>query len=316
MAAPYYFDTINQAESHIVPGTMSARDSALALHYRRFLALRAFAIFDFKNAPESWDLEYLKFCLLAWGAAAVIKTDKFGVIPQQCTYSGYNVFYRPTRALVVNPLFDKTYDLRIGEDCELIRLSPDWRGIPDLIGHYADLMALTVTSIITNLYNSRLSYVFGASGKSQAESFKAMFDKISQGNPAVFVDKNLIGEDGNPTWLPFQQDLKSTFIIDQLQKAEQTLLGEFYSAVGIPNIPFEKSERLNVAETSTNSYATECLVDLWKRTINSCLDKVNAMFGLSVTCDYNDALKEAMENDNDRDPDVSGTASVSTGYPG
>lgn len=306
MSAPYYFDEINQFESHIVPGTMQARDSALAMYYRRFLALRAFAILDFKNAPENWDLEYLKFTLMCWGAAAVFKTDKFGVIPQQCGYSGYNVFYRPTRAIVANPLFDRPYDLKIGEDCELIRLSPDWRGIAELIGHYADLMAMTVVNIVTNLYNCRVSYVFAGKTKAQGESFKAMFDKIAAGNPAVFIDKNLIGEDGNPSWLPFQQDLKSTYIIDELQKAERSMLTDFYSMIGIPNIPFEKGERLNVAESTINSYATECLMDLWKRTINQTLEKVNAMFGLNVSCDYNETLLEAMKSVSTRNLDPQG----------
>ena len=314
MSAPYFFDTINQVESHIVPGTMHARDSALSTYYRRFLALRAFAILDFKNVPDNWDIEYLKFVLMCWGAAAVLRTDKFGVIPQQCAYSGYNVYYRPTRALVVNPLFDKTYDLRIGEECELIRLSPDWRGIPDLIGHYADLMAMTTTNIITNLFNCRLSYVFAGTSKAMGETMKAMFDKIAAGNPAVFIDKNLLNEDGSPNWIPFQQDLNATYIIDKLQTAERTFLNDFYSHIGIPNIPLEKDERLNVAETTVNAYATECLIDLWKRTINATLEKVNAMFGLSVSCEYNDTLLEVIKrNEYDSNPDAQGNGELQTG---
>lgn len=299
MSAPYYFEQIDQVTSHIVPGTMSPGASALAQYYRRYLAQRAFSVLDFKGAPDTWDLEYLKFCLMCWGYCAVLKTDKFGVIPQQCGVSGYNVFYRPTRCIIVNPLFDRTYDLRIGEDCELIRLSPDWKGIPDLIGHYADLLALTASSIITNLYNTRLAYVFAGKTKAMAESFKAMFDKIAGGEPAVFIDKQLFGEDGSPQWLPFAQDLKGSYIVDMLQGAERCLMNQFYTEIGIPNIPYEKSERLNMAESSINDYATECLVDLWKRTINETLEKVNKMFGLSITCDYNDRLKEVIENGND-----------------
>ena len=294
MSAPYYYDAINQVESHIIPGTIKKDCNALSMYYRRYLAQRAFAILEFRNIPDTWDEEYLKFVLLCFGVAAVIKTDKFGIIPQQCGISGYNVYYRPTRALVVNPLFDRSYDLVIGQDCELIRLSPDWRGIPDLIGHYADLLALVKTSIVTNLYNSRLSYVFAGGTKAFAESFKMMFDQISAGNPAVFVDKNLIGEDGNPQWQLFQQDLKATYIIDLLQAAERCIMSQFYSTIGIPNIPFEKNERLTQSESTTGDYATQCLVDLWKRTINSTLEKVNAMFGLNVYVDYNETLLEVL----------------------
>ena len=306
MSAPYYFDTINQVESHIVPGVMQGSNNALSLYYRRYLMQRVFSIFDFTGAPDTWDLEYLKFCLFCWGYCAVLQTDKFGIIPQQCGVSGYNVFYRPTRAIITNPLFDKTYDLRIGDECELIRLAPDWRGVADLIGHYADQMAMTTTSIIVNLYNSRLAYVFAGGTKAFAESFKAMYDKIANGNPAVFVDKQLIGENGEPNWLPFQQNLRNTYIVDLLQGAEQTLLNNFYSDIGIPNIPYEKTERLNMAESTVNDYATECLINLWKRTINSSLDKVNSLFDLSVKCDYNEKLREVLNDGNERNADAPG----------
>ncbi len=311
MSAPYYFDTINQMESHIVPGVMQRGNNQMSIYYRRYLMQRVFSIFDFTGAPEDWNMEYLKFCLLCWGYCAVLRTDRFGVIPQQCGVSGYDVFYRPTRAIITNPLFDKTYDLKIGEDCELIRLAPDWQGIPDLIGHYADQMAITTTSIITNLYNSRLAYVFAGTTKAFAESFKAMFDKIAEGNPAVFVDKQLIGETGEPNWLPFQQDLRSTYIVDMLQGAEQSLLNQFYTDIGIPNIPYEKTERLNMEESTTNDYATECLINLWKTTINSTLDKVNVMFDLSVKCEYNPKLKEVLTHGNERNADTGSDVQLS-----
>lgn len=298
MSLPYFFDTINQIESHTVPGTMKLKNNALASYYRRWLAQRAFSIFEFKGTPEHWDVEYMKFCLMVWGTCAVIETDKFGIIPQQCTYSGYNVFYRPTRALISNPLFNKTYDLKIGEECELIRLSPDWFGIADIIGHYADMLAITTSSIIVNLFNTRLSYVFSAGSKAVADSFKALYDKIAEGNPAVFAAKDLFNEDGSPNWTAFQQDLNTTYIVDKLQAAESAILNDFYTYIGIPNVQFEKSERLTRTESGINNYATQCLVALWKRTLSATLEKVNTLFDLSVSVDYNETLLKEMNANN------------------
>lgn len=296
--APYYFDQVNQAESQIVPGIMQKSGNALAAYFRRYLAQRLVAIYDFQNVPDTWDMDYLKYTLILFGYAAVINTDAFGIIPQGCGIGGYNVFYRPTRAIVANPLFDKTYDLKIGSECELIRMTPDWRGLADLIGHHADLLALTVSSIITNLYNTKLSYVFSAETKAIAESFKAMMDKITEGNPAVFADKSLFREDGNPNWTAFQQDLASTYIVDKLQEAERTILNQFFSDIGIPNVPFEKGERLTTGESEIYSYANICLADIWLRTLQETTGKVNAMFDLNITVDYNKELKEVLNNGN------------------
>lgn len=310
MGAPYYFDQLSTWDSHIVPGTMSPGNNLLAGYFRRFLAQKLAAIYDFTNTPEGWDHEYLKYTLICFGLAAVINTDKFGIIPQNCGIGGYNVFYRPTRAIICNPLFDRTYDLKIGEECELIRMTPDWKPLSDLIGHYADLLALTVSSIITNLYNSKLSYVFAAGNKAMAESFKAMMDKISEGNPAVFADKTLFKEDGEPNWTAFQQDLKSVYLVDLLQQAERTILNQFYSEIGVPNVPFEKNERLTSNESSIYSYANMCLADLWLRTLQETTGKVNALFGLNISVDYNPALKEVLTNGNERNPDDLRTDSV------
>ena len=308
--APYYFDQVNQFESSVVPGVMQKSGNALAAYFRRYLAQRLVAIYDFKNVPDTWDMDYLKYTLILFGYAAVIKTDAFGIIPQGCGIGGYNVFYRPTRAIIANPLFDRTYDLKIGSECELIRMTPDWRGLADLIGHHADLLAITVSSIVTNLYNTKLSYVFSSETKAIAESFKAMMDKISEGNPAVFADKSLFREDGTPNWTAFQQDLATTYIVDKLQEAERTILNQFYSDIGIPNIPFEKGERLTTGESESYSYANICLADIWLRTLQETAGKVNKMFDLNITVDYNKELREVLNNGNGREVDPVRDASV------
>lgn len=308
--APYYFDQLSTLDSHIIPGTMSPANNILAGYYRRYLAQRLVAIFDFNGAPDTWDLEYLKYTLACFGFAAVIRTDAFGVIPLACGIGGYNVYYRPTRALIANPLFNKTYDLEIGSECEMIRITPDWQPLADIIGHYADLLAITCSSIVTNLYNTKLSYVFSAGTRAMAESFKAMFDKVAQGEPAVFTDKALFREDGTPNWIAFQQDLKGTYLVDMLQQAERTIMNQFFSDIGIPNIPFEKSERLTTNESEVYSYANMCLADLWLRTLQETTGKVNQLFGLNITVDFNDALKEVLTRADDSESDGVGNDGV------
>ena len=298
MYEPFYAEFINQHDSQFVPGTIHPADNRLAQYFRRYLLQKVCSIFDIDGAPDTWSVEYVKYCLFGWGSCAVFNTNKFGIIPQACGYYGYNVYYRPTHAVISNPLFDKTYRLRIGSECELIRLSPDWCGIADLIGHYADLMALVCSSIVSNLSNTKLSYVFTAEGNGVAASFKKMFDKVAEGNPAVFVDKQLFGEDGEPRWAAFQQHLKEVYIVDLLQAAEKQLESDFYTQIGIPNVGYEKKERLVTPEVNANNFATQCLSDLWLRTMTETADKVNALFGLNISVKYTKALQEQLDSAN------------------
>lgn len=299
MYEPFYSDVINIRDSRKVPGTIHSVDTYLGRYFRRYLMQKVCSVFDINGMPDKWKEqhvdEYVKYCLFGWGSVAVFNTNKFGVIPQACGYYGYNVFYRPTHAVVSNPLFDKTYRLKINEECAVIRLSPDWCGIADLIGHYADLMALVASAIVSNLYNARLAYVFTADNQAMGESFKKMFDKICEGNPAVFADRKLFGEDGSPRWAAFQQNLKQVYLVDVLQAAEQAVEVDFYAQIGVPNVNFEKKERLLVSEISSNRFATQCLASLWLRTLNATSEKANELFGLDLKFDYTAELKEQLE---------------------
>ena len=47
-------------------------------------------------------------------------TDKFGTIFQPCGLYGYDVFYRPTHAVIANPLLKGEPRPRIAKECELL----------------------------------------------------------------------------------------------------------------------------------------------------------------------------------------------------
>ena len=299
MYEPFYSETINQHEFRNVPTGLNLKDNALSRYCRRFLYQKLCSVIDVKGIPETWCEEYLKDCLFIWGSVAVFNTNKFGVIPQACGYYGYNVFYHPTHAIISNPLFSKTYQLKIGEQCELIRLAPDWCGVADLIGHYADRMALIIACSVSNLYNSRIAYVFTAENQAMAESFKKMYEKITDGEPSVVVDKKLFDDNGNPRWAAFQQHIKQIYIVDMLQAAYKAVENDFYSQIGIPNANYEKKERLLTEEIVTTRFATQCLSSLWLKTLNDTSKKVNEMFSLKIKFDYNEELKEQIEERTD-----------------
>jgi hypothetical protein len=92
--------------------------------------------------PPTWSKDYFLYVLYCWGFMAIINTDKFGVIPQACGLQGYDVFYRPTHAVIVNPLLTGMKTPRIDKQCVLMRLQPDYGGIMDMVTYYSDMMAL------------------------------------------------------------------------------------------------------------------------------------------------------------------------------
>lgn len=277
--APYMYDYRNAVISQVEPSTVHARDTVISWYWRRWLLQKAMSLFTWK-LPKNWDRDYFLYCLYCWGFVAIVKTDKYGVIPQSCTLGGLNVFYRPTFALISNPLLKGILQPTIDEQCTLFKLRPDYAGIMDVTSHYAELLAMCTETVASNLYNSQLAYVFAASNKAAAESFKKLYDQIHSGNPAAVIDKSLMDKDGKPTWTAFEQNIRNVFICPELQAFKKDILDEYLTLIGIPTANTEKRERLIVDEVNANN--VETAID-WDRSLEGLQEtcrKTCDMFGI------------------------------------
>lgn len=281
----YGYEFINRYNAGLSPSTVHCKNTRLVNYYMRYLIQKVISVFEFSGIPEEWALNYFQYVLICRGYIGIIDTARYGVIPQECGLSGFDVFYQPNRITVANPLLDFK-ELKIGTQCEVIKMQPDYGGIIDLVGTYADLMALCLESAGVNLLNSKLSYVFAAGNKTQAESFKKMFDKIATGEAAVFVDKNLFNEDGSRNWDVFFQNLKQNYVTSDILNDMKTLEDQFNTAVGIPNANTQKRERLITDEVNANNVDTEAKISLWIETMRRDMKRVNDMFGLSLDVRY------------------------------
>ena len=279
--APY--DYINVYNSQYTPSTIRVKDTGLSYFFQRYLIQKIISVFKFDGIPAHWSLDYFLYTLFIFGYVCVFNTDAFGVIPQHCTLSGYDVFYRPTTCHIANPVIKNTLSLRIGRSCELIKMQPDWCGAWDIVNYYADLMALTSESRAVNLINSKFAYVFAAANKAGAESLKKLYDQIASGNPAAFADKNLFNDDGSPAWVLFTQDLRQNYIAGNLLEDLAKIDSRFNTDVGIPNVNIAKNSGVSDKEVMSNNIDTKSKCDLWLETMRDGVKKVNDMFGLNIS---------------------------------
>ena len=280
---PASYDYINAYNHQYAPSTIHVKETGLSWYFKRYLIQKIISVFKFEGIPESWAKDYFLYTLFVFGYCAVINTDKYGVIPQHCTLSGYNIFYRPNTAIITNPLLKRTIEARIGIDTELIRMAPDWCGVWDIVEYYADLMALTSETVAVNLINSKFSYVFAAEDKTSAESLKKLYDQIASGEPAAFADKKLFTDDGTPSWNLFVQNLKQNYIAGDLLEDLAKIDSRFNTEIGIPNVNIAKASGVGAAEVMANNVDTQSKAELWLETIRDSLEKVNAMFGLGIS---------------------------------
>ncbi len=285
---PIYYDYQNAISSTVNPLATYNLNNYTTQYFARYLLQKFISNFEFKNIPSNWNKPYILYALACMGFFGVIKTVPYGVIPQICTLTDYNIYYQPKSILIANHLLPdySGRELVIGEDCELVKLMPDCGCIMDLILKYATEYALTTQSFDVSVINSKIGYVFSAFDNKTAESLKKMVDQINEGRPAVFIDKQLLNPDGVRSWESIFSDGRGSTVINELLNALEKLDARFNTDVGIPNVNISKASGVSDAEVNANNVDTTAKINLWIETINEDLQKVNRMFGLNISCKY------------------------------
>jgi hypothetical protein len=278
------------------------------LYYESQLQKLAFAIIDIDyNKAFRWDKDYIREGLLINGYFTVTNDDNGILLPLKCGVSGVNVFNRGTTTIIANPVVG-SFNRTIGVDCELVYLQQKqgsrFRSLKPIITLYAQKLANCDAAIDINLFNSRLPFIFQASDQTVADSFKAMYDEISQGNPAIFVDENmgkLLQNESGSNVIVFKG--KENFIADVVQNEKMQILNEFLTTIGINTANTTKRERQVVDEVNANNVEIQASIKLWKQNVEEGCDRVNAMFPdaqLKITFPYYESMERVEEESVDR----------------
>ena len=282
---PMGYGDINLYNADFSPSTVHCKNTYLQRYFRKYLLQKAISVFKWK-LPNEWDEDYFKYVLYGIGYIAVLETRSFGVICQGGALGGYNLYYRPSYIMITNPLLKETITATIDIDCAIIKLQPDYSSIMDIVGYYADQLALSAEALGMNMVNVKSGVVFGAKDKTQAQSYKKMFDKMQDGDPAVFIDKQLLDDAGKPNWYPFVQNMKEQYIADSILSDMRKIEAMFDTDIGIPNANTDKKERLVTDEINANNVETATRCELWLDSIRKGIDKANAMYNLSLSVDW------------------------------
>lgn len=293
---PFDYRCINLFEGTTSPSTPKSINNRTFAFWSRAFFERAVSVLDF-TVPETWEgsvKDFFHYVLFGRGFLAVFKNAQFGQCFQPCEFGGERDFYyQPMNVIISNPLYHAT--LEIGRECELLKLTPDFCGIWDIIEYYAEKMSLLDNAMNSSMINSRLAYIVSASTKQAAQAVKKIFDQINAGEPAAFWDKNIL-RDPVTKETPF--DIVSTtdnmakvyLTSDQLMDA-QTILHNFDAEIGIPSLPYQKKERLVTDEATMRRYDSQARALVWYETLTSSIDKIKKLYPdirLDVSLHYGD----------------------------
>ena len=295
---PMNYENINLRAGRYMPSQVKPYNNQQFMLWTRALFQRACSTIEIK-LPKIWDKHYTLFywSLFAYGYVGMGEMDEVGKWFNPGTLSGYNFYYEPTLFLLNNPALPTHVknELVIGEDCEIMKLSPDYMGIYDVIQYYAEKLASLDVAINTAIINTKFAYVVGAKNKAASEVLKKLFDKVNSGEPAVFFDKRLANDpnDQEEPWQAlFRDNLKQNYIITDLLRDFQTVINDFDTEVGIPTLPYEKKERMVVDEAQSKQIDAQSRSIIWYDELVRTAEVCNEFMGftddkIEITLRYN-----------------------------
>ena len=314
--APLNYEQINAIEGCYTPSMVKSFNNDIFWIWERALFQRAASVIDFENLPEKWEgtvKDFFIYCLFRNGFVGVMDLDEYGLIFQPGTVKGYDIYYQPNNFIFANPVIKAAVidrypqGLVIGKDCELIKLTPDFMGIWDIISMYAEKIAVLDNALNMSLINNKFAFMLAAKNKQASEAFKKMIDKVNAGEPAVIYDMKLANDsqDKSEPWQLWARDHMKENYLTTMQLADlNTILHNFDKEVGIPTIPVEKKERMISDEANSTVIDAISRSEIWLKSLESSLKIVNDKYGLNIKAvrHYREEVTEdAVENNIDGD---------------
>jgi hypothetical protein len=261
------------------------------LYYTQQLIKKLFGVFEIQGAPDGWDINYMKERIFLDGRLCVTDTA-MGVLPLQTGVAGINVFNHPTTCVIANPVLG-SFERLIDTDCALVLLQYDYGNAWPMINRYAALLASCDGSIAVNLINSRVAAIFGAENKKEAESYKLMYDQMTEGKPGVFIGEAMAKKLSERL---MYNRVKESYVADQIENLKHQIMDDFLSDLGVENANTDKRERLITNEVESNYQEVRAGAEHWLDNINEGFAKANNLYNLDLRMIRREWKREEVDN--------------------
>ena len=288
---PFNYENLNLIEGTIFPSSVKNINNRSFWFWERALFQRAVSAIVPEEFPEDWEgtiKDFFYYCIFAQGYTCIFNNVVMGKTFQPCTLSERDWYYQPRYALVNNPLITEQMGgvtgglkLEIGKECQILKLTPDFVGIWDIISYYAEKLSLLDNAINMSLINSKFSWILGARNKVAGNAIKKIMDKVNAGEPFVVYDMKLTNDPTDKD-SPFQfldfGNVKEKYITSLQLQDMQTILNNFDSEIGIPTVPYAKKERMVTSEAESRQIDATSRASVWVDCLNSSAKKVMKLY--------------------------------------
>ncbi len=249
------------------------RETVRLTKYYQMLALNRY---KWENLPNGIESRYIEQMLFDNGECAMFDHPDLGLcVLRSSSRENLNIYGEPTKLTVTG--FNEHRTVMMDECVRIMNNDLALPSLPDIL-YYSRRMAEIDDIIMQNLRQQRVPYLLATNENNQL-SIKMLYEKMYQGEPAIFIDKEMLkGEPENIMVLPVQVP----YLVDKLQIEKQEMERELLTFLGINNT-LEKKERLLVDETNSNNQFIKMASDIGFKQRQLACEQMNKMFGLNIS---------------------------------
>ena len=257
---------------------------------RNFIAYmlnRSMLMFKYEGLPETIPSYELERMLQTQGFACFTKVNEDYYVFNGGLGGEPDVYGRPTQIVVSNPALNFNKTLNIDTDCVIILNDHIGVGLIPIYSKYGTLLAESEITMLLATVNKRVNNLISVSDDITAESARLYLKKLHEGDIGfIFENKLFESLKSRPTGSGDNNRLSDIVAYTQYLKASM------FNEIGL-NANFNmKKERMINREIDINTNSIYPLVDNMLDSRKSAIDKINEMYGLNITVEFNSSWAE------------------------
>lgn len=267
-----------------------------------YLLNNALSIFKYDGLPDNVNAVDLEKNLLRFGKILFTKWhDEFYIFSYSET-GKQNYLGEYTNYQVNNPYIQCN---EVFSDDNAVRIfnTDTHEPLINLMGMYSELLTESYITLNMADINSRIPFFISAR------------DNATKASAEIFVKQILDGKQGVIAEQPLFDSLKINPLTDhenisQIVELNKFFYSDYFQKIGLTNLYNNVHDRISATETEFTATSIYPYVDNMKRNRDMAVEKINSMFGLSVTVEFSSSWDYRLKNgdnlskDDFKDPDM------------
>ncbi len=259
-------------------------------NFIRYMLARTLQMFEYKGLPETIPQKELERLLQVQGYAFI--TEHEGKLYAFTGGLGGKpgVYGEHTEIVIANPALNFNKTLNLEKDGVLINNDDMRQGLIPLISKYATILNENEITMILSTINKRVNNLISVSDDNTAESAKQYLKGLEAGNIGYIMENRLY--ESLKTKSTYESN--STRLIDLIE-LQQYIKASLYNELGLNSNFNMKRERLIKPEVEMNTSSIYPLVDNMLYCRQEAVEKINDMYGTSITVEFSSSWAEREE---------------------